>query len=583
MIPSHRTRSAAAVAVATLSLAATSSVALTLAVPSPDAGAYRNHALTRNGDVARGRRLFAEDARLNCANCHSVDGTASKAGPDLRAAGDAFGRRDLIQAILQPSATISPGYGLMTVETRDGRTVQGTLKKADDTGLELMGGDGQRVRIATADVVSRTGSTTSLMPEGLQNALSLEEFTDLVEYLASLRQPANSLATAHGMPSEIPELATPVGIRPRFDAPFTLPPGKVQTGLTSIHAVPGVPDTFLVLHQRGHIWRVSKTAAGESRATFLDLTGEVFSERGPNGLLHLAFHPKVRENRRYFLKYQVLDAGTVTTVLVERELTPDLTSDSGKPGRRLIAIPSVAEDHSGGCVDFGPDGFLYFAMGDTGPHHDPNGHAQDMGRLLGKMLRLDVDHVPEGKAYGIPSDNPFVGQAGVRPEIWASGLRNPWRFTFDPANGDLWVADVGQDREEEVDLVHKGDNLGWNVFEGFEAFSSQYRKEGRSFVPPVFAYGRKFGNSITGGPVYRGQRKSSFDGVYVCADFNSKRIFGVRQEGGRLRQVRQIGMLPDQPVSFGRDSRGGILAVGFGGTIYDLDLDVTDFDRVKAP
>lgn len=566
---------------------AASALALASSTPATaqaaDAAAYRNHALTRNGDVERGRRLFAADPRLNCANCHSVDGTASKAGPDLCSAGDAFGRRDLIQAILQPSATISPGYGLMTVETRDGRTLQGTLKKADDAGLELMGGDGQRVRVAAADIVSRTGSTTSLMPEGLQNALTLEEFTDLVEYLASLRQPANLLATAHGMPAEIPELARPIGIRALFERPFTLPPGKVHTGLTSIHALPGVPDTYLVLHQRGFIWRAEKSAAGESRSDFLDLTAEVFSERGPNGLLHLAFHPKVRENRRYFLKYQVLENGTVTTVLVERELTPDLKSDSGKPGRRLIAIPSVAEDHSGGCVDFGPDGFLYLAMGDTGPHHDPNGHAQDMGRLLGKMLRLDVDHVPAGQPYGIPTDNPFVGQPGVRPEIWASGLRNPWRFTFDPATGDLWVADVGQDREEEVDLVHKGDNLGWNVFEGFEAFSSQYRKEGRTFVPPLFAYGRKYGNSITGGPVFRGDPKSSFDGVYFCADFNSKRIFGVRQENGSLRQVHQLGVLPDQPVSFGRDSRGGILAVGFAGTVYSLDLSNSRFDQPKSP
>jgi putative heme-binding domain-containing protein len=557
--------------------------ALPTSAQTPDAGAYRNHALTRNGDVGNGRRLFSTDPRLNCANCHSVDGTASKAGPDLQSAGDAFGRRDLIQSILQPSATISPGYGLMTVETRDGRTLQGTLKKADDSGIELMGGDGQRVRIATADVFSRTGSTTSLMPEGLQTALSLQEFTDLVEYLASLRQPAHSLATAQGMPTEIPELATPVGIRPFFERPFTLPPGKVHTGLTSIHAVPGSEGTFLVLHQRGFIWRLEKSTAGESRSDFLDLTGEVFSDRGPNGLLHLAFHPQVRANRRYFIKYQVLEKGTVTTVLVERELTADLKSDSGKPGRRLIAIPSVAEDHSGGCVDFGPDGFLYFAMGDTGPHHDPNGHAQNMGLLLGKMLRLDVDRIPAGEAYGIPSDNPFVGQAGVRPEIWASGLRNPWRFTFDPVNGNLWVADVGQDREEEVDLVRKGDNLGWNVLEGFEAFSSQYRKEGRTFVPPVFAYGRKFGNSITGGPVFRGDPKSSFDGVYFCADFNSKRLFGVRQENGTLKQVHQLGVLPDQPVSFGRDHRGGILAVGFAGTVFALDLDSTRFDAVKKP
>ncbi len=537
--------------------------------------------MTHEGDVARGAKLFADESRLACAKCHSIDGSASKAGPDLAAAGDAFGRRDLVESVLRPSATISPGYGTVLVETKSGLSYQGVLKQADDQGIQLMVGDGKRVAIATTDIQSRQGGTVSLMPEGLQAGLSLQEFTDLIEYLVSLKQPETALAGNHGMPRTIQQLATPVEAIPLFQEALRVPPGGPQTGLTSIHAVPGLSDVFLVLHQKGLIWRMEKTETGESKALFADLTGEVFSERGPNGLLGMAFHPKCRENRKYYLKYQVFEGGKVVTVVVEKQLSADFRSDSGRPARRLIQIPSVAEDHSGGCVQFGPDGFLYFAMGDTGPHHDPNGHAQNQQLLLGKMMRIDVDHPGEGREYGIPPGNPFVGRTDVRPEIWASGFRNPWRFSFDSLTGELWLADVGQDRVEEVALVKRGENHGWNVYEGFEPFSNQYRKEGRTYTPPVFAYGRKYGNSITGGSVYREDKSSTFYGVYLCGDYTSKRIFGVTQENGVLKTVRQIGTVPQGLVSFGTDEAGRVYVVGFEGLIYRLDFSRTRYDVVR--
>jgi len=554
--------------------------AQTLTVPGPDA--FRQHALTRPGDVVQGAKLFADDPRLACANCHSIDGSASKAGPDLSTVGDKFGRRDLVDSILMPSATISPGYGTVIVETKGGRTLQGVLKQANETGVQLMGGDGILVSIAKNDIESQEGSTASLMPEGLATGLTLQEFADLTEYLTTLKQPDSALASHQGMPRNLPVLAKPVIVRPFFTEELKVPPSRVQTGLTAFHQVPGLPDTFLVLHQQGLIWRMEKNETGETKAVFADLTSEVFSERGPNGLLDLAFHPKCRENRKYYLKYQVFEEGKVATVIVEKQLNPNLRGDSGRPARRLIKIVSVAEDHSGGCLQFGPDGFLYFAMGDTGPHNDPNGHAQNRQLLLGKMLRIDVDRIEDGRAYAIPKDNPFVGQAGVPPEIWASGLRNPWRFCFDPLNGDLWLADVGQDRVEEVDLIHRGDNLGWSVYEGFEPFSNQYRQEGRTFTPPVFAYGRKYGNSITGGFVYRGDPASTFYGVYLCGDFTSKRLFGVTQVNGVLKTVRQIGSVPQALVSFGRDEAGHLYAVGFEGMIYQLDFSEARFDEIKA-
>ena len=532
--------------------------------------------------MARGAKLFADEPKLACSKCHSVDGRAGQAGPDLFAVGDKFGRRDLVDAVLMPSAVISPGYGTVIVETKAGEEVQGILKQSTDAGVQLMGADGKLVSIAKADIKAQRGSTLSLMPEGLQAGLSLQEFTDLTEYLASLRQPESALVSNHGMPAVIPLLAKPVTARPFFTNSFKLPRGKVQTGLTAFHQVPGQSNVFLVLHQKGIIWRMEQTATGEEKSVFADLTGEVFYERGPNGLLDLTFHPKFRKNRKYYLKYQVFEDGKVCTLVVEKTFSADFKGDSGQPPRRVIKFVSVAEDHSGGCLQFGPDGFLYIVMGDTGPHNDPNGHAQNLQLLLGKLLRIDVDRTEGDLGYAIPQDNPFVGRNDARPEIWAYGFRNPWRFSFDRMTGDLWLADVGQDREEEVDLVHRGENYGWNVFEGFEPFSNQYRQEGRKFTPPVFAYKRKYGISVTGGHVYRGDKQSSFYGVYVCGDYASKRLFGVTQEHGALKTVRQIGTVPQGLVSFSTDEAGHLYAVGYEGMIYQLDFTAARFDEIKA-
>jgi glucose/arabinose dehydrogenase len=244
----------------------------------------------------------------------------------------------------------------------------------------------------------------------------------------------------------------------------------------------------------------------------------------------------------------------------------------------LIKIPSLGGDHGGGCVQFGPDGYLYFAMGDSGPHRDPNGNAQNLQFLLGKMVRIDVDHQEDGRRYAVPRDNPFIGQSGARPEMWALGFRNPWRFSFDSRNGDLWVADVGQDRVEEVDIVRRGENYGWNVYEAFERFSDAYRKEGVTYVQPVLAYKRKYGNSITGGYVYRGKRQPSFNGVYIFGDYTSKRIFGMTQQDRKLKTVRQIGTAPQRIVSFATDAEGEIYVVGFEGIICKMDFSSATFD-----
>ena len=545
---------------------------------------YRDVAMSRDGDAVRGRELFNNLDRAACARCHSVDGSASLAGPDLYAVGDKFPRRELIGAILEPSASIAIGYGTTIVSTKSGEEFQGILKQATDAALELIGADGKRVRIATSDVKEQRGSPLSLMPEGLQAGLSREEFTDLVEYLVTLKQPDSVLTSNRGMPANIPELVKPIEVRPffteelRFPHAFVHKPGDIRYGLVWFGQLPGFSNTFVAGHQTGKIWLIEKGASNDVKTLFADVSKDLFNERGPNGLLGLAFHPRFRENRKYYLKHQVWEDEKIATTVVERRAAADLRRDSGQPSRRLWKVVSTTQDHSGGCIGFGPDGFLYIAMGDTGPQQDPQGHGQDMGTHLGKILRIDVDHTDPGLPYAIPADNPFHGRAGARPEIWASGFREPWRFGFDSLTRDLWVGDVGQDRVEEVSIVRRGENHGWNVYEGFEPFSNRYRKEGADYTPPTFAYRRKYGNSITGGFVYRGDPNSSFYGVYICGDYTSHRIFGLRQKDRVLQVVRQIGTSPQGIASFVTDERGEIYLVGYEGMVYQLDLSKTNFD-----
>jgi glucose/arabinose dehydrogenase len=203
---------------------------------------------------------------------------------------------------------------------------------------------------------------------------------------------------------------------------------------------------------------------------------------------------------------------------------------------------------------------------------DPQGHGQDLKTPLGKMLRIEVDRQEAGNAYAVPADNPFQSHEAARPEIWAYGFREPWRFSFDSLTGDLWVGDVGQDRIEEVDLVRRGENYGWNVYEGFDLFSTRFRSEGSAYIPPVFAYNRRLGNSVTGGYVFRGSKDSPFYGVYVCGDFTSKRVWGLKQADRKLSAIWQLCTSPDSIASFGRDEAGALYLVGYEGTIYKLDF-----------
>ena len=529
----------------------------------------RSFALTHQGDVVRGKTLFEDQQKLACSKCHIVNGQGGRVGPDLSSAGDKFGRQELIEAIVSPSATIAVGYSTTVVKMRDGQVREGIIKDDSAGGLVLMGADGQSMTLPKDQIAQQRTTDTSLMPEGLYAGLKPDEFADLIAYLASLKTNQTALALHHGMPAEIPVLRQSIELTPineglRFQHPVWFSP------------VPGVPNGYAVVeHETGQIWLMDRSTSTPTRSLFLQ-TGKYMT--GTRGLLGMTFHPDYAHNRRYFIVKHLSENGKFASLVYEGKAAPDLRKDSGEPLRPILHLAAVTNVHYGGGLQFGPDHMLYIGMGDTGPQGDPEGHAQNLSLLLGKMLRIDVDHPEPGKAYSVPADNPFVGRPNVRPEIWAYGLREPWRFSFDPVTGDLWVGDVGQDLYEEVDIVRKGENYGWNVYEGFEPYSNKYRREGEHFVQPIFAWTRKYGASSTGGFVYRGKRSPSFYGVYIFGDYQNSRIFALTQENRVLKQVRLLATAPQHVVSFGQDDAGELYAVGYEGTIYHIDLSRAKFE-----
>ena len=537
-----------------------------------DRRSYEEFALRKKGDVEHGREVFAKVA---CATCHTVDGTSGRVGPDLFAIGDKFSRRDLIRSVLEPSAVIAVGFGTTIIETKSGATFSGVVKQAGETWTELMGVDGKLTRVATDDVAKQSTPPVSLMPEGLQAALSLADFANLMAYLETLRQPVATLA-ARGVRDEIPRAVGQVTFEPFFSASLRLD-RPVWFG-----EVPGRAGLYAVLENFGRSWLIEKTGDSETRAPLVDLSG-VVRGGGATGLLALAFHPHFAKNRKYFLKYQIEENGRISTLIVERKFAPDFRGDSGEPPRTLLKIPGTTQDHNGGCLAFGPDGFLYFGMGDTGPQGDPQGHGQDLSLLLGKLCRIDVDRAEGDLPYAIPADNPFRGQPGVRGEIWALGFREPWRFTFDSLTHDLWLGDVGQDRFEEVGIVRAGENHGWNVIEGFNPYSPRYHRDGATYIPPVLSYSHRVGVSVTGGYVYRGQRAAAMSGWYVFADFETRRVFALTQTDRAVDKVVEIGRAPTRAVSFTEGRDGELYLVGFdAGVIYRLGLENVDPTPLEA-
>ena len=241
------------------------------------------------------------------------------------------------------------------------------------------------------------------------------------------------------------------------------------------------------------------------------------------------------------------------------------------PGSELIIleVDQPTNVHQGGTLAFGSDGYLYISLGDGGPLGDPDGNAQNTGVLLGSILRVDVSDASEAEPYSIPPDNPFVGSVGgAREEIWAYGLRNPWRFSFDPATGDMWAGDVGQDRYEEIDLIAPGGNYGWNTLEGTHCFNPRTACEGTGTVLPVVEYGTADGCSVIGGYVYRGPNAPWLQGIYLYGDYCSGEVWGIRHDNGRVAAHQKLADTDFRITSFGQDLEGNLYVLTQDSGVY---------------
>jgi len=327
--------------------------------------------------------------------------------------------------------------------------------------------------------------------------------------------------------------------------------------------LPQGSSDWYVVEKGGTIERVSGEGLKAKRQLFVDLRDRV--EAGPNeaGLLGMAFHPDFATNGEVFLSYT--RANPLTSVL-SRFVSHDggLTLDPASEAV-ILTVPQPYSNHNGGQIAFGPDGYLYYGLGDGGSAGDPQGNGQNTDTLLGAMLRLDVGgDLP----YAIPADNPFA-DGGGRPEIYAWGLRNPWRWSFDRQSGELWVGDVGQNEWEEIDRVRKGDNLGWNRWEGSHCYAADSCLA-TGVVMPVVDYSHSLGCSVTGGYVYRGKALPWLQGRYLYGDFCSGRIWELDSEN--TREGARILLLSGKRIaSFAQDRVGELYILDYGsGRIFRL-------------
>ncbi|HEX6401023.1 MAG TPA: PQQ-dependent sugar dehydrogenase [Actinomycetota bacterium] len=318
-------------------------------------------------------------------------------------------------------------------------------------------------------------------------------------------------------------------------------------------------DSLYVAQKTGAVIRLRD---GEvDPAPVLDLSGSI-SLGSEQGLLGLAFSP---DGRDVYVNHTDTNGDTHVTGYRWRDGRADPASR-----RDVLVVEQPYSNHNGGNLAFGPDGYLYVGLGDGGSGGDPHGYAQSLSTVLGKMLRIDP-RPSGGRAYSIPPDNPFVGRDGARPEIWAYGLRNPWRYSFDRATGDLWIADVGQSGWEEIDRQRAGsnggENYGWNRLEGSHPYEGD---PPANAVGPIHEYSHDEGGcTVTGGYVYRGGRIPGLVGAYLFGDFCLGQLEAIRIDGGEVRH-RVLGPAVANLSSFGEDARGELYVMSLGGAVYRI-------------
>jgi len=393
----------------------------------------------------------------------------------------------------------------------------------------------------------------------------------------TIQPPTVAATEAVSTPAQSPATSTPAPTEPATTdsrSPFSLDVEPIASGFERpVYLTHAGDDRLFVVEQEGRMWVIDAERGVVLETPFLDIVPLVHSRAYERGLLSVAFHPDYASNGMFFVNYTRNPDGA--TVIARYLVSGDPNLADPGSGTVLLTIDQPEANHNGGQLQFGPDGYLYVGMGDgggAGDRHGTIGNGQDLDALLGKMLRIDVDG---GETYTIPPSNPYVGRTDARPEIWAFGIRNPWRFSFDRATGDLYTADVGQGQYEEVNFQPAsssgGENYGWRIMEGSHCYDPREGCDQTGLTPPIAEYGREGGCSVTGGYVYRGSLYPWLDGVYFFADYCSGNVWSLERDASGQWNMTGQTRVNFNVSSFGEDEAGEVYLVGHDdGTIYRL-------------
>ena len=341
-------------------------------------------------------------------------------------------------------------------------------------------------------------------------------------------------------------------------------------GLTNLTQPVSGDERLFVTEQSGRILAFADDQNVAESQVFLDIRDRVNDSGSEEGLLGLAFDPEYEENSSFYVYYSA--SGPRRSVVSRFTLGAD--GQTAHPGSELVImeVEQPFSNHNGGQLAFGPDGFLYIGLGDGGAAGDPMSHGRNTKTLLGSILRIDVSGSTPEIPYTIPTDNPLLDDPDARPEIWAYGLRNPWRFSFDRVTAQLWTGDVGQNSLEEVDLVERGGDYGWNTLEGTQCFSPRSSCDSAGTVPPVWEYPTgPEGCSVIGGYVYRGDRIPSLHGAYVFGDYCSGKTWAIRYDGQSVTDHLLLADTDLRIASFGEDRNGALYVLSQNSGIYRLN------------
>ena len=336
-------------------------------------------------------------------------------------------------------------------------------------------------------------------------------------------------------------------------------------------------DRIFICSQQGVVQVMENNPAATKMETFLDIESRVVyaDKQNEEGLLGMAFHPKYKQTGEFFIYYTTTDTPQMSVLSRFRVSKDDPNRADPNFAEELLRIPQPFWNHNGGTLAFGPEGYLYIALGDGGKANDPFENGQNLDTWLGSILRIDVDHKADGKNYAIPADNPFINKPNHKPEIYAYGLRNVWRMSFDRKTGQGWLADVGQNLWEEINLLKKGANYGWNLREAMHPFKEEGREGSpprKDLVEPIWEYHHEIGKSITGGVVYRGKQFPELEGCYLYADYVSGKLWALKYDFENQKVIANYSLQDNKMpiITFGEDAAGEVYFCDSFGQIWTL-------------